>query len=269
DDRADDGSLLTSEVTRKREWETSLVPGTDAERERLRRLVEGHGLAVDFADGSAFSWSGIGPKTSNGTPSSSGGPRTGSYGLPGGGVLAYALARKMRQADRAWSPADGWTLAVFKRLSAADGGDDVTLVDHVATGNVAVVRGAAANPVGVTQYRSGVAGSWSMGRWIDVATNGDVSICGWSNANTPTAYTYAELVVWPFAIPSTWAQQLSTFRTGRAVGQLPRVSLGGDCVDGAAVAVRCRMQRAELEQQMVDGAWAPNARRDDYSIRSV
>ncbi len=273
DDRADDGTLLTGETTRKREWDATAPVGSEVDREAFRRLLEGDGLHVDFDDATAFAWRGIGPKTVGATFNVSGGVRGGRASLNSGGALEYALRRFMRQPGGSWDPTKGWTLAVFKKLTTADGGDDVTYVDHLATGSVVVARGASANPAGVTQYKNGVAGAWSMGRWLGLASNGDVGIHGYSNANAAAAYDYDELLVWPFALPpslaSSWAAQLAAFRVSSSMGQLPRVLLGGDCITEATLPVRCRMTKAQGEQAMLNGSWASNARVDDLSIREV
>lgn len=276
DDRADDGTLVSAQTVRKREWSTTFVVGTEVEREAFRRLVEGDGLHVDFDDASGFSFSGLGPKTATSVVyNASGGKRGGRAIVGSSGVLEYALAKVVQQQDGDWGATKGWTLAVFKKTSVGDGGDGTTFVDHLATGNVAVVRGAAANPAGVTQYRSGVAGSWSMGNWISVDADGDVGIHGYSNANVATGYDYDELLVLPFQLPATlmatWAAALATFRSTTAVGRLPRVKLFGDCIgsDAAPLEVRCRVTRIDNDPQFINGAFQKNARVDDVSVRTV
>lgn len=278
DGRVDSGVAVTSETVRKREWEAKTIVGPQAEREALRRILEGDGLHVDFNDASDFSWSGIGPSvapaSSFTTPGARGSGSNPCRIVASGGELRYALASHMRQPDGTWGATKGWTVAVFRRLEVADGGDGTTFVDHLATGSVAVVRGAAANPVGVTQYKSGVAGNWSMGNWLSVSAAGEVGIHGYSNAGVAGAYRYDELLVWPFALPSTvmatWAAAIATFRAAQSMGRLPRVLLHGDCIpDASPLAVRCRLERSELEQMAFDGAWRNNSVRDTYSIRQV
>jgi hypothetical protein len=274
--RADSGQLVTAETARKREWEATTIVGAQDEREAIRRLLEGDGLHVEFNDASGFSWHGIGPSTATSvTYSVSGGKRSGRVSVGAGGVLRYALANLMREPDGvAWAATKGWTVAVFKVLSVGDGGDGTTYVDHLATGSVAVVRGASANPVGVTQYKSGVAGSWSMGNWLEVSAAGEVAIHGYTNAGATGAYDFDELLVLPFALPSTvmatWAAALATFRSTTSMGRLPRVLLDGDCIpDAAPLAVRCELTRSALEQMAFDGSWKSNSTRDTYTLRQV
>lgn len=275
DDRVDSGVLGSGETTRKREWGTSLITGTQVEREAMRRLLEGDGLAVDFDDATGFSWSGLGPSLATGvTYSASGGKRGGRAILASAGALEYSLAQVMRQPDGAWSATRGWTIAVHKKLSVGDGGDGTTFHDHLATGSVAVVRGASANPAGVTQYRGGVAGSWAMGNWLAVTAGGVAGVYGYSNANVATAYDYDELVVLPWALPpammATWAANLATFRASYSVGRLPRVLLAGECIpDPAPLEVRWRQVRSDLDQMAFEGAWNKTSTKDEYSVRQV
>jgi hypothetical protein len=275
DTRADSGELGGAETARKREWACSTPVGNQAEREALRRLMEGDGLHVDFDDASGFSRTGIGPATATSvTYSASGGKRGGRVSVGSTGALVYALAKKMRQPDGDWSAAKGWTVAVFKQLSMGDGGDGTTYFDHLATGNVVVTRGASANPAGVTQYRDGVAGSWNMGNWLSVSAAGEVGIHGYTNSGGGLAYLYDELLVLPFALPTalmaTWAAALATFRASYACGALPRVKLAGDCIpDAQPLEVRIRQDRQELEQMAFEGAWHNNSVRDEYTVRQV
>lgn len=276
DDRADDGTLLSSQTVRKREWASTFVVGTEVEREAFRRLIEGDGLHVDFDDATGFSWSGLGPKTATSvTYNASGGKRGGRAIVGSSGVLEYALAKVVQQQDGDWAATKGWTVAVFKKLLTPDTGFDGTFKDHLATGNVVVVRGASANPAGVTQYKDGVAGSWNMGNWLSVDADGDVGIHGYSNAGAAAAYDYDELLVLPFALPpallAAWATALATFRATYPVGRLPRVKLFGDCIasDTVPLEVRCRVSKSDIDPQFLGGGFAKNARVDDVTVRQV
>jgi hypothetical protein len=270
DDRADDGTLVSGQTARKRDWDTSFHVGTEAEREAFRRLVEGDGLHVDFDDASGFAWSGLGPKTATSvTYDDAGGKRGGRAIIGSTGALEYALAEVMQQQDGSWGATKGWTLAVFKRVSGS-------WVDHLATGAVVVVRGESTNPTGVTQYQDGVAAPTAgMGEWIDVADDGDVGIYGYDEDGAGAAFAYDELLVLPFSLPAstmaTWAAQLAAYRASYAVGRLPRVQLGGECIasDGAPLEVRCRVTRIENEPMFLEGAYQKNARIDDVTVREV
>lgn len=275
DARADSGELGGAETTLKREWSCSTIVDSQATQEVIRRLMEGDGIHVDFDDASGFTRTGIGPSSATSvTYSASGGKRGGRASVGSTGALVYALAKKMRQRDGDWAPTKGWTVAVFKQLSLGDGGDGTTFFDHLATGNVAVVRGAAANPAGVTQYRSGVAGSYGMGNWLSVSAAGEVGIHGYTDSGGSLTYLYDELLVLPFALPTalmaTWAAALATFRASYACGALPRVKLDGDCIpDAQPLEVRIRQERQELEQMAFGGAWHNNSVRDEYVVRQV
>lgn len=269
DERADDGSLLTSETTRKRKWETGFTIGRLDEREALRRLVEGDGLHVDFNDASGYSFHGLGPKTSTSTTfSASGGKRGGKAAVGSAGVLEYAMANFSSEQDGLpWAATKGWTLCCFKFISGV-------WRDLLATGSVVVTRGAAANPAGVTQFQDGVAGTYGMGHFIDVAADGDVGVHGYDAAGAAGAFDYDELLFLPFAFPShlaaTWAAQLAAFRSTSAAGRLPFVKLSGDCIpDAQPLEVRWRVTQGEQRRVILDGAFRNNAREDVATVSQV
>lgn len=199
----------------------------------MRRFIDGEGFAARFDD-HVYSFGGEGPKAGGTyTQSASGGKYGGKVNVGAASYLEYALASVMKR-GATWAPTQGWTVMVWKKLSVLDGGDASTYHDHIATGSVAVVGGASANPAGVTQYKNGVAGNWSMGNWIDVASDGDVGIYGRSNTNGPVAYDYDDLVVLPFAVPSSWIAGIAAFRAAQAWSRLPYVVCQGNVIEESA-----------------------------------
>lgn len=218
-------------VARKRTWACTLVAQTKATAVKMRRYLEGEGQAWRF-DGTAYSFKGEGPKAGGSFSVASGKVNVGSNSF-----IEFALANALTR-GLTWAPTQGWTLGVRKVLTGGDGGDGSTYVRHIATGSVAVARGAAANPVGVTQYKNGVAGNHSMGNWIDVASDGDVGIYGKTNANGNAAYDYDDLWFLPFAVESSWVAGLDAFLAAAgAHSRLKRVVLAGDALEDAAPGV--------------------------------
>lgn len=232
--RTMNGSLVMSHVGRKGRWIGNTKPLVAATAQAFRSLIEGDGHAWRFAD-SLYSFAGVGPSSSTGcTQSATGGKYAGKLAITSGNRFEAALARRMAR-PAGWDPTQGWTLMVWKKTSVADGGDGSTYVLHIATGSVVVTRGASANPASVTQYRSGTAGNWSMGNWITVASDGDVAIHAHDNAGTPTAYDYSDLVVLPFALPSSWVAGIVSFLATAPWGESPFSVLSGDVLEGSGL----------------------------------
>jgi len=227
--RSAGGVRLDSMQRNPATWSARTTIRSRDEINALRRLVDGHGHIWGFNDSSSLSSTGLAEDVGSVfTLNASGGKFGGRCTVSSGQAFYAALGERMF--DRPWTSSRGWTIACFKKLAAGDGGDGSTYFHHVATGAVTVTRGASANPASVTQYRNGAAGSFSMGNWISVTTDGRIGIHGYSNANATAAYDYDELLVLPFVLPSTWAAGLYAFHNANAWPSIPRLRLGGDCV---------------------------------------
>ena len=258
DARGTDGGLATSDTVRKREFSIETVTATQANAEQLRRILEGDGQAWPF-NNTSLSAAGLGPQSGTFTLSASGGKFAGRCTVGSGSVFEVALARRMKQLSGvAWAATLGWTLMAWKKLTAPDGGDGTTFFHQLATGSVVVTRGASANPASVTQYRNGVAGSYSMGNWIGVAADGDALISGHSNAGAAAAYDYSDFVVLPYTVTAAQALALYNFTSSRAFPALPFVSLGGDALP-TPITARCRIKKIAQRRLILDGAFRNNA----------
>jgi hypothetical protein len=261
DERADDGSLFTSETTRKRRWQLQTTPMVAEEGEALRRLVEREGFAVGFD--TAFALKGLAPTPASSWTRQATGGRFGGgrAAVTSGGRLEYALGTKLIP-GRTWSPTvDGWTIIVHKKLDTDEGGDGTSYVHHLATGKTTFARNAAVNPPGVTQYRRGLPGSWSMGRWLHVEADGDVAVWGFDNANVAAAYDYDDLVVLPFAVTASWAAQLAAFGAAFAYPETPLLLLQGDAIpEPAGALVSGRVTSVQQRNMILQHRARNNAR---------
>lgn len=268
DTRGVNGALVSSSAGRKRDFSVSTVPVTAALGEALRALVCGEGHAWPFAD-SLWAHAGVGPSSTTGcTQSASGGKYAGKLAITSTNRFEVSLAKRMARKG-GWNPTShGWTVSVWKKLSVGDGGDGTTYHHHLATGSVAVVRGASANPAGVTQYRGGVVGAFAMGNWLSVSAAGVVAVHAYTNAGAGAAYDWSDLVVLPFQVPAAWTPDLYTWLSARAWSRLPRVELAGDCIpDLVPVEVRARVSSLKQRNVFLEGAHRNNARVLDIDLK--
>lgn len=269
-DRVASAEHVENYVARKRKWTCKVIAQTAAKSVAMRRYLEGEGQSWSF-DSTMYSGKGEGPASGGGyTRSGTSGVHGGKVNVSSGDVLEFALAYALGQPG-GWVPTKGWTLMVWKQLSVGDGGDGSAYYHHIATGSVAVTRGSSANPASVTQYRNGVAGSYSMGNWIDVASDGDVGIYGKSNANTSAAYDYDDLVFLPFVLDSSWVTGLYTYLASYAHPALKRVMLSGDQIEDAAPGVEVHIRATEIprKRRVFSGSSTSAARELQLTITEV
>jgi hypothetical protein len=223
-------------VARKRKYTATVLAQDATKAVALRKLLEGDGQSWLY-DSNTYSFKGEGPSAGGSyTQSGAGGsPSGGKVTVASGNTINYALATALG-VPSGWAATKGWSLIVRKKLSVGDGGDGSTFFRHIALGAVAVVQGASANPAGVTQYKSGAAGSFAMGNWITVDGAGDgvVKLHGKDNANVNAAYDYCDLAFLPFQLDSSWIAGLDTFLTTNRYPTLKRVMLSGAHIEDAA-----------------------------------
>lgn len=242
-DRGVVGDFDENFVARKREFPTKLVAQTAALAIAFRKLLEGDGQSWRY-DANTFSFKGEGPSAGGVyTQSGAGGVLGGGkVNVGSGSFIPYSLASSLN-VPSGWAGAKGWSLLVRKVLTIGDGGDGVTFQRFIATGAVTVTAGTA-NPAGVTQYKNGAAGSFSMGAWmtIDGAGDGVVKLHGLSNAGASAAYDYCDFAFLPFALDPTWIAGLDTFLQTNRYPRLKRGILSGSQIEdsgGVEVHARC------------------------------
>ena len=256
-------------VARKRRWTARTPPQLPNIAKAMRALLEGQGQSWNF-DVTTYSGLGEGPAAGGSyTQSGAGGKYGGKVNVASANLIQWALANALG-VPGGWTPTQGWTLGLWKVLTVGDGGDGATFHHHVATGSVAVTRAASANPAGVTQYKNGVAGSWSMGNWISVQT-ANVGIYGYTNANAGAAYDYDDVFFLPFALPATWMPSLYTFLAANPYPSCPRVKIYGDGIEDPSPGVDCivRVPRSVQRRQVQAGVAYTNMRELELDIREV
>lgn len=260
DERGANGGMLSSSGGRARTWTATTTPQTAAVGEALRSLIEGEGHAWEFTE-SLYSFGGLGPSSYSGcSANASGGKHDGRLAITSGNRFEVTFTSRMRRRG-GWDPtATGWTVLVWKQLSVGDGGDGTTYHHHIATGDVAVVRGAAANPAGVAQYLDGVAGNASMGNWLSVSAAGLIAVHAYDNAGSAGGYNFSDLVVLPFAMPAAWAPQFFARLNAQRFARLPRIEVSGDAIPDGIVEARGRVPNLKQRNVHLEGAHRNNAR---------
>jgi hypothetical protein len=259
--RSLNGRAVGTRIERKRRWRGRSVFHVAAEGEAWRRFVEADGQAWDFLSPNAASSKGVGPSSGGFAVAATDGVHGLGKVTPGSGNFFGINLQRRLGVPGGWSPATGWTLLFFKRLSVGDGGDGVTYVHHVVAGSVAVNRGVSANPVGVQQWRNGVAGSYGVGNWLSVGTT-TTALWSFSDAATAAAYAYSGLVVLPFVVPAAWVPGLTAFHISQTWPGVARVRLGGDVVvdAGGPVDAIARVRKLPQRSLMLAGERRNNAR---------
>lgn len=268
--RSLNGNGTATRIARKRRWAGRSTFHAAAEGEAWRRFVEGEGQSWTFASGNAISAKGLGPSSGSFTVSASDGVHgLGKVTPASGNSVGFTLAKRLGVAG-GWAATKGWTILVWKRLSVGDGGDGTAYHHFVISGAVGVTRGASANPVGVSQWRGGVAGNYSVGNWLSVGTT--TALWGYSNAGAAAAYAYSGLVVLPFVIPSSWVASLAAFHAASSWSAVPgAVRLGGDVVAdaGGPVDVIGRVKRLPQRSLVLNGTRVSNARILELELTEV
>jgi hypothetical protein len=271
--RALDAALCEGRRRRVREWSGVKMVFLEPETAHaLRALLEGQFLAVSFDDGT-HSFDGIEPAAGGSyTQSATDGKHGGRLSVSSNNHIAYALEDELG-VPGGWFPVKGWTVICWKRLTTTDDGigGAGAYYHHIATGAVAVTQGASANPADVTQYRNGVAGSYSMGNWLQVL-DGEVRLYGKDNDGTNNAKDYDELLVLPFALPAAvadaWAASIYAFMDAHAVGRAPFVKIAGDCIpDASPLEVRFRVTAEHNVNVWLAGTHYNNALELECDVR--
>jgi hypothetical protein len=258
------GRRLNTRNVELRQWTGRTTILARSEFEALRRLIDGHGHVWHF-DSASTVLSTTGISAAGGSPDAAGGKFGGHVTVSSTANIRFSLGTRMFRRGT-WQGTDGFTIICWKKLIVGDGGDGTSFYHHIITGSINHARAASANPVGVTQYRNGVAGSYGVGNWFAVESDGDVLLYGYSDGNVGTAYDYDDVVILPFAIPSTWASGIYTFHNARAWSDLPKLTASGDAFAESVVTVDGVSGRALQHNAMIAGAHANNARALEFDL---
>lgn len=267
-ERTTGGRLSGSLSTTKRRWsfETPIIEATVAEKMKL--WIEGR-RQVWSAGGRLISGAGVGPSVAGTIIAGvqthiANGANVGS-GSQFGVNMGNKLYRRL-----GWLPTDGWTMGFWTyRTAVGDAGLSDGWYSMIAHGAVAVTRGASANPVGVTQYRNGVALATQMGNYINVLSTGNY--CGWTGhgvAGGAGARDYEDGFICPFEFPATampwnsltWAAEVKTFMDTNLLGAAPIVKASGSWfTDALPVNVICRVKSIRQRTATLMGATVSTA----------
>lgn len=207
------GALAGSFSTRKRRFNFQTTPISRTLAEWYRAWIEGRGQSWPFQGANDASGAGVRNTFATSiTFSTSGGPISYSGGagyveVASASNFSVDMSNKLYMPS-GWSPTDGWTFGVWRNSSASDLGG-AGWRHYVLTGAVSYNQGTL-NPVGVTQYRDGVAGSYSAGAWSQVSSVGNcVGLYGKTTGAANELKRYAYWWFLPFEI-SSYGTVLST-----------------------------------------------------------
>jgi hypothetical protein len=265
DERDVVGGLSSDEIVRKRRWSIEIRAQDAATAIAMRKLLEGEFHAA-LMTANTYSARGEGPKAGGTyTYSATGGAFSGGkVNVASTSFIEYALASSIRRDGKTWAPTQGWTLSVRKKIAG-------NYVHYMATGIVPVTRGAAANPPGVSQWENGAGGSFDIGHWIDVATDGDVGVYGYDDTGAGAAFDYDDIVVWPFAMPAAWANPIhDNYLTDFSHPRDLTCVLAGDQIedqDNAIGGVLCKARVRRIPRAKRSGV--PTARELVLDVREI
>lgn len=261
--RSQNGTLVEARTTRKRRWSVRSVFVGSAEADAWRLALEGDGHHWALAT-HAVSDKGVG-SIAGSFSFTTFTPTTGTIGcveVTSGGTIQWNLANVM---GPRWTTSSGWTAIVLR--------EDRTLANDSSNGFFRyMVIGSGAfsgiNPAGSTQYRDATSGTFSVGHWFAMTSDGVVSLAGRGNiAGVNAIHRYAQLTILPFALPASWQSAIATQTSARQtaglpfLSELPRISLGGDAIPDTNGAT-CVARVGSLDQRNVRlaGSHANNAR---------
>ncbi len=207
---------------------------------KVAQWIEGRGQCWSFDSGvHTYSAAGVTASVSGTfTPYATGGAHGGRLLVASGDKFGVEM-RGALGVRRGWTPASGWSLLCWRKFQS---GESASAGWHncILTGAVDFARGSASNPTGVTQYLDGVAGSYSLGRCFSVsATTPFVGLHGYLTTNSAAAAEYDDFMFLPFELPASWIglpgqgpdNSITDYMDNFPLPGLPRVSLGGDCLD--------------------------------------
>ena len=241
----------------KRRWSFRTRQMESLKAAKLRMFMEGNAQVWPFFSVPPISGAGVG---ANGA-----GVWSSTTGFHGDGLLigsassfGVALANKLN-VPNGWDATKGWTIGFWSyRTVVADGVPADGWYFYLASGAITYIRASAANPVGVTQYRNGVAGSFSLGSVIGVGTT--TSISGYTLNNVATAAYYDDLFVLPFEIPAEWATMLYAFALTTPIAPAPLMVANGDHLDNVATNVFIRVTATSHVNATIAGVSKPNVK---------
>jgi hypothetical protein len=274
------GNVMRQRTRRRRTWTFRTPPMVASKALALDKLIEGFGMRWPrlYVDGtaSAYSSTGVTYSVNSGTVTltTTGGPTPVPLRatIASGGYAGFRLQNRMGvHRFNGWNPAvDGFTIICWRYWTAAEGvvaGWYRTII----TGTTTFARGAAANPVGVTQYRNGVAGSYNLGRCFGVDNASPfVALHGYLNTNAASAVDFADVLFLPFALPSSWVSGIDTFMQSYPLSDLPMLWLSGDGIpDSSPVLVMGRVREMLQAPGTLEGVNAATHRMLEIELRET
>lgn len=171
--RSASGTLRQTRIARKYGWKVELAILDPATVSPLMDLVTGEGHVWSF-DADVFSSKGLGWSTTPTLDATN--KKFGASSMSAASGTTYTAS---------YTEATTRTVLLWRRPGSGS-------FDHYAlvlTGNSVT-----------TQYKNGVAGSYSVTNWITPASDGSFSLLGKNDAGTNTTVQYDDLVVLPFTV---------------------------------------------------------------------
>lgn len=255
DERGLVGNIVRQRTGRLRSWRFDTPPLEGNTARALRRWLEGEGQSWDFkvtpmATASSEYSSLYVTASIAGTYSTqaTGGPFNARMTVNSGSKYGVRMQNRLGVQRRGgWDPTvDGWTWIGWRKWTAAEDGGGVDVWRRfVMTGAVAFSQGSSANPVGVTQYKNGVAGSYGYGNAFGVSlTNPYVALHGKSLANANRDVDFGDMRFLPYQIPAAWVPQIDAEMALRELSRFPTMQLRGDFLgdEPGPVLVVCKVR---------------------------
>jgi hypothetical protein len=258
------GNVLRTRTAKLRSWRVATPIMTNAEARAVRGLLEGNGQSWRFSeigsDGSSYDTvlSGLGVTASVSgaftpalTGGRSGGPR---LTVTSGSRFGVRMAQRVGVLRRGgWTPADGYTLMMWRSFDA--GTEGISGFNHVVVKG-AVDFAATANPVGLKQFVNGISGSYSLGNALGVSASSPyVALHGKRITAANGDVDFSDVVFLPFEVPDDFVAQLYAFAQTSLYARLPRALAHGSFIDDASpIEVVCEVRSIPQHMGNVDGA---------------
>jgi hypothetical protein len=265
--RGINGAPLVTRTRQLRRWTFRMPAMTYADSLMYTAWIEGYGLRVPVLRGgnvSEYASTGVADNSAGTqTFAATGGAHSGASALltiGSGSQWGFRptnrmQSRKSHAAGGYRAGASGITIMGWREWTgsgaAVNEGVGATAFRHtiasLAAGSTEFARGASADPTGLSQYVDGaVSAAANMGNIIGIqsTTSPHVSLHGKRNDSTSEAVKWSDVIVVPFAIPSTWVTELYTYAQSYEMGDLPFRWLTGDVVGTERVCVRGSVMRS-------------------------
>lgn len=235
------GSIFSSRITTRRRYRFSTTPQDSLTAQRLISLIEGDAQAWTF-NYDLSSMSGITNYTATGAAlATSPASRDSTKNLAVPSATGFEVNLKDKFASfgsGGFLPTtnDGWTACFWRYCTpAADGTPTTGWYHFIVTATASITRGSAANPVNITQYRNGAAGSYGLGYVLSMSSIGVFGVWGYQTiANVGSASNYDDLAVFPFTFTAAMALQFYNGANAFISPIFPALVVGGDHMNRTA-----------------------------------